>query len=97
MATLEFMVFKDSLDKNCCFVTSYLNSSYSETTSTGATEDFQPIRNRSLNKEINVLTSRETVIFFDWSVSILNFWPSSKGLRIFFTAEMQTVLILLLQ
>ena len=30
----------------------------------GPPEDFQPIRNPSLNKEINVRTSRETVIFF---------------------------------
>ena len=30
----------------------------------GPPEDFQPIRNRSFNKEMNVRTSRETVIFF---------------------------------
>ena len=58
----------------------------------GPPEDFQPIRNRSLNKEINVRTSREKS-FFDWLVSILNFWPSLKTLRVFFTAEMPTLLI----
>ena len=65
----------------------------------GPSEDFQPIRDRPLNKEMNVRTSRETVIFFfDWLVSILNFWPCSKTLRVFFyTAEMQRLLILLLQ
>ena len=36
--------------------------------------------------------------FFDWLVSILNFWPCLKTLRVFFcTAEMQRLLILLLQ
>ena len=58
--------------------------------------DFQPIRNQSLNKEMNVQTSRETVIFFNWLVSILNFWLSSKTLCVFFTAEMQMLLILII-
>ena len=61
----------------------------------GPPKDFQPIRNRSLNKEMNVQTSQETVIFFYWLFSILNFWPYSKTLHVFFTAEMQTLLILL--
>ena len=34
----------------------------------GPPEDFQPIRNRSLNKKMNVRTSRETVMCF-WLVS----------------------------
>ena len=62
----------------------------------GPPQDFQPIRNRSLNKEMNVRTSRELSYFFDWLVSILNFWPCSKALGVF-TAEMQTLLILLPQ
>ena len=40
---------------------------------------------------------RKLLYFFDWSVSILNFLPSSKTLHVFFMAEMQTLLILLLQ
>ena len=32
----------------------------------GPLEDFQPIRNRPLNKEMNVRTLREIVLFLDW-------------------------------
>ena len=39
----------------------------------GSPEDFQPIRNLSFNKEMNVQTSRETLLFLDWLLSILNF------------------------
>ena len=38
----------------------------------GPPEDFQPIRNRFLNKEMNMRTSWETVLFLDWLLSILN-------------------------
>ena len=58
----------------------YYQLFYSETTSTKATRGLQPIRNGSWNKQMNMRTSREPVLFFDCLVSILNFWPSSKTL-----------------
>ena len=36
---------------------------------------FQPIRNRSFNKELGVQTPSATMLFFDWLVSILNSSP----------------------
>ena len=39
----------------------------------GPPEDFQPIGNRSLNKELNMQTSQETNIFLDWLLLILKF------------------------
>ena len=48
----------------------------------GPPKNFQPVRDgsfkvrdRSFNKELGVKTSSETVLFFDWLVSILNFSP----------------------
>ena len=39
----------------------------------GPPEDFHPIRNQSLNKEMNMRTSRETALSLDWLLSIPNF------------------------
>ena len=39
----------------------------------GPTKNFQPIGERSFNKELGVRTSLKTVLLFDWLVSILNF------------------------
>ena len=45
----------------------------------GPPKDFQPIRNRSLNKELSVRTSSETVLFFHSLVSILNVFAWSNS------------------
>ena len=45
----------------------------------GPPKDFQPIKNRSFNKELGVRTSTGTILFFDWFVSILNFSPFRMG------------------
>ena len=39
----------------------------------GPPKDFQPIRNRSLNKELSVRTSSGTVLFFDLLVQLFSF------------------------
>ena len=39
----------------------------------GSPKDFQPIRNRSLNKELSVRTSSGTVLFFDLLVQLFSF------------------------
>ena len=41
----------------------------------GPSKVFQPIRNRSFNKEVGVQTPSATMLFFDWLVSILNSSP----------------------
>ena len=63
----------------------------------GPPKDFQPNRNRSLNKEMSVWTSQENVIFFLLVSFDPKFWLSLKTLCIFLTSQMQMLLILLLQ
>ena len=41
----------------------------------GPPKNFQPIRDCPFNKELGARTLSETVLFFDWLVSILNFSP----------------------
>ena len=77
---------------------------YSEATSTGATRGLSANQKPILKQRIDHadLTGNCLILFIYWFffvllVSILNFWRSSKTLRVFFTAEVETLLILLLR